>query len=47
MSPAAELRQRTITAPGATLSLIEAGDGDRPTIVLVHGYPDAKELWLP
>jgi len=26
---------------------VEAGDPQRPTIVLVHGYPDTKELWEP
>ncbi|MDQ6744723.1 MAG: alpha/beta fold hydrolase, partial [Actinomycetota bacterium] len=47
MSTTAALRQRTVAAPGAALSLIEAGEAGRPTIVLVHGYPDGKELWVP
>ena len=27
--------------------MIEAGDRVRPTIVLIHGYPDTKEMWEP
>ena len=30
-----------------TLSVLEAGERSRPTIVLVHGYPDTKDVWLP
>src|SRR5918912_3853635 len=29
------------------LAALEAGDRTAPTIVCVHGYPDAKELWTP
>ncbi len=37
---------RIVEAPGGVaLSLIEAGDPQRPTLVLIHGYPDTKELW--
>jgi len=27
--------------------VIEAGDSAHPTVVLVHGYPNTKELWQP
>lgn len=30
---------------GVELAAIEAGGVDRPAIVLVHGYPDSKEIW--
>jgi pimeloyl-ACP methyl ester carboxylesterase len=48
--------QSTVSAPlermvaskdGVELAVIEAGDGPRPTVVLVHGYPNTKELWQP
>ncbi len=32
---------------GVRLALASAGDPQRPTIVLVHGYPDTKEMWAP
>jgi pimeloyl-ACP methyl ester carboxylesterase len=35
----------TISSAGVELRFVEAGDPARPTIVLVHGYPDTKELW--
>ncbi|MBV9464481.1 MAG: alpha/beta fold hydrolase, partial [Solirubrobacterales bacterium] len=34
-----------VTAEGIELAALEDGDRSRPTIVLVHGYPDTKELW--
>ncbi|MFJ5675375.1 SDR family oxidoreductase [Streptomyces sp. NPDC093097] len=30
---------------GIELCVAELGDPDRPTVVLVHGYPDSKEVW--
>ncbi len=30
---------------GIELSLCEAGDPRRPTLVFIHGYPDTKEMW--
>jgi NAD(P)-dependent dehydrogenase (short-subunit alcohol dehydrogenase family)/pimeloyl-ACP methyl ester carboxylesterase len=36
---------RTVSGAGVELSLVEAGDPSRPTIVFVHGYPDTKEVW--
>lgn len=35
----------TVSSGEVELAFIEAGDPARPTIVLVHGYPDTKELW--
>ncbi len=37
---------KTVSSPdGVKLSVVEAGDPQRPTLVFVHGYPDTKELW--
>ena len=30
---------------GLSLAVTSAGDAGRPTVVLVHGYPDTKEVW--
>ena len=30
-----------------SLALAEAGDPVRPTVVMIHGYPDTKEVWDP
>ncbi|MFD7864053.1 SDR family oxidoreductase [Streptomyces sp. NPDC059783] len=38
-------RERTVSTGGIELCVAELGDGTRPTIVLVHGYPDSKEVW--
>ncbi|MEU0160069.1 SDR family oxidoreductase [Streptomyces sp. NPDC006261] len=38
-------RERRIRTGGVELCVAELGDGDRPTVVLVHGYPDSKEVW--
>jgi len=38
---------RTVARDGVRLAVLEAGDRSRPTIVLVHGYPDTKEVWAP
>ncbi len=36
---------RTVRGDGVDLALWERGDPDRPTIVLVHGYPDTHGVW--
>ena len=41
------VQQRTVARGSVTLSVLEAGERSRPTIVLVHGYPDTKEVWAP
>ncbi|MEU1122953.1 SDR family oxidoreductase [Streptomyces sp. NPDC005899] len=37
--------ERWIRTGGIELCVAELGDRARPTIVLVHGYPDSKEVW--
>ncbi|HUO69846.1 MAG TPA: SDR family oxidoreductase [Solirubrobacteraceae bacterium] len=37
--------KRTVSSGNVELAVLEAGDPARPTVVLVHGYPDTKELW--
>lgn len=38
-------RERRVATGGIELCVVELGDPERPTIVLVHGYPDSKEVW--
>lgn len=38
-------RERRIRTGGIELCVAELGDSGRPTVVLVHGYPDSKEVW--
>lgn len=38
-------RERRVSTGGVELSVVELGEADRPTVVLVHGYPDSKEVW--
>ncbi|MER5883830.1 SDR family oxidoreductase [Streptomyces sp. NPDC001941] len=38
-------RERWVRTGGIELCVVEMGDADRPTVVLVHGYPDSKEVW--
>ncbi|MFF9751913.1 SDR family oxidoreductase [Streptomyces sp. NPDC014344] len=38
-------RERRVRAGGVELCVAELGDPERPTVVLVHGYPDSKEVW--
>ncbi|EFE68437.1 short chain dehydrogenase [Streptomyces viridosporus ATCC 14672] len=38
-------RERRVHTGGIELCVAELGDPDRPTVVLVHGYPDSKEVW--
>ncbi|MER7725024.1 SDR family oxidoreductase [Streptomyces sp. NPDC096323] len=38
-------RERRVSTGGIDLCVVELGDSTRPTIVLVHGYPDSKEVW--
>jgi NAD(P)-dependent dehydrogenase (short-subunit alcohol dehydrogenase family)/pimeloyl-ACP methyl ester carboxylesterase len=38
-------RERRISTGGIELCVAELGDPTRPTVVLVHGYPDSKEVW--
>ena len=38
-------RERRVSSGDVELCVAELGDPERPTIVLVHGYPDSKEVW--
>ncbi|MFJ9540033.1 SDR family oxidoreductase [Streptomyces sp. NPDC101225] len=38
-------RERRIRTGGVELQVAEMGDAAQPTVVLVHGYPDSKEVW--
>ncbi|MFF6775722.1 SDR family oxidoreductase [Streptomyces sp. NPDC012637] len=38
-------RERRVRTGGIELCVAELGDGSRPTVLLVHGYPDSKEVW--
>ncbi|WP_228976287.1 SDR family oxidoreductase [Streptomyces sp. DH12] len=38
-------RERWIRTGGVELCVAELGEPDRPVVVLVHGYPDSKEVW--
>ncbi|MFH9733723.1 SDR family oxidoreductase [Streptomyces sp. NPDC017260] len=38
-------RERRVRTGGVELCVAELGDPRRPTVVLVHGYPDSKEVW--
>ncbi|MFF8975645.1 SDR family oxidoreductase [Streptomyces cellulosae] len=38
-------RQRWVRTGGVELCVAELGDPERPAVVLVHGYPDSKEVW--
>jgi pimeloyl-ACP methyl ester carboxylesterase len=37
--------RRTVSSGTVQLAVTQAGDPAAPTIVLVHGYPDTKEIW--
>ncbi|MER6268259.1 SDR family oxidoreductase [Streptomyces sp900105755] len=38
-------RERRVRTGGIDLCVAELGDPADPTVVLVHGYPDSKEVW--
>ncbi|MET7484990.1 SDR family oxidoreductase [Streptomyces sp. NPDC005538] len=38
-------RERRVLTGGVELCVAELGDPSNPTVVLVHGYPDSKEVW--
>ncbi|MFE2352940.1 SDR family oxidoreductase [Streptomyces parvulus] len=38
-------RERWVRTGGVELCVAELGDERQPTVVLVHGYPDSKEVW--
>ncbi|WP_327324710.1 SDR family oxidoreductase [Streptomyces sp. NBC_01210] len=38
-------RERWVRTGGIELCVAELGDASQPTVLLVHGYPDSKEVW--
>jgi NAD(P)-dependent dehydrogenase (short-subunit alcohol dehydrogenase family)/pimeloyl-ACP methyl ester carboxylesterase len=38
-------RERRVRTGGVELCVAELGDRNQPTVILVHGYPDSKEVW--
>lgn len=38
-------RERRVSTGGVELCVVELGEAGRPTVLLVHGYPDSKEVW--
>ncbi|MEU8887426.1 SDR family oxidoreductase [Streptomyces sp. NPDC048442] len=38
-------RERRVRTGGIELCVAELGDTAQPTVLLVHGYPDSKEVW--
>ncbi|MEU5307770.1 SDR family oxidoreductase [Streptomyces sp. NPDC021562] len=40
-----DARERRVRTGGVDLCVLELGDPSAPTVVLVHGYPDSKEVW--
>ncbi|MEU0069031.1 SDR family oxidoreductase [Streptomyces sp. NPDC006332] len=38
-------REHRVRTGGVELCVAELGDRSAPTVVLVHGYPDSKEVW--
>ncbi|MEU7471262.1 SDR family oxidoreductase [Streptomyces sp. NPDC044984] len=38
-------RERRVRTGGVELCVAELGERGRPVVVLVHGYPDSKEVW--
>ncbi|MFF6978997.1 SDR family oxidoreductase [Streptomyces sp. NPDC008343] len=38
-------RERWVRTGDVELCVAELGDPGRPTVMLVHGYPDSKEVW--
>jgi NAD(P)-dependent dehydrogenase (short-subunit alcohol dehydrogenase family)/pimeloyl-ACP methyl ester carboxylesterase len=41
----AEATARTVRSGDVELAVAEVGDRSRATLILVHGYPDTKEIW--
>ncbi|MER5749476.1 SDR family oxidoreductase [Streptomyces sp. NPDC002088] len=45
MTTLKDARERWVRTGGVELCVAELGDPEQPTVVLVHGYPDSKEVW--
>ncbi|MWA00413.1 SDR family oxidoreductase [Actinomadura sp. LD22] len=44
-APAAPVRRRRVRGDGVDLAVYEQGDPSRPTVLLMHGYPDTHAVW--
>lgn len=42
-----EVRERTVVSDSASLAAYERGEPSKPTVVLVHGWPDSSDVWTP
>jgi pimeloyl-ACP methyl ester carboxylesterase len=40
-----DTRTRTVTSGGVPLAVFGSGDPAKPTVLLVHGYPDTHRVW--
>lgn len=38
---------RVASSDGVELAVVQAGDPQRPTVALIHGFPSTKEMWDP
>lgn len=45
MARAVETSRRTVPSSGVRLAVYEQGDPEKPTVLLVHGYPDTHRVW--
>ncbi|MEV4007309.1 SDR family oxidoreductase, partial [Actinomadura sp. NPDC049753] len=43
--PAPPVARRRVRGDGVDLAVYEQGDRSRPTVLLVHGYPDTHAVW--
>ncbi|HEU5030152.1 MAG TPA: alpha/beta fold hydrolase, partial [Spirillospora sp.] len=39
------MRDQRVRSGGIELAVRERGEGNRPAVVLVHGYPDTGAMW--
>ena len=42
-----EVTERTVVSDSASLAVYERGEPAKPTVVLVHGWPDSSDVWTP
>jgi pimeloyl-ACP methyl ester carboxylesterase len=42
-----QVQQLRVQGDGVELAVYRWGNSSRPTLLLVHGYPDNHEIWLP
>jgi pimeloyl-ACP methyl ester carboxylesterase len=39
--------ERSVQGAGLRLAVTERGEAGRPTVVLIHGFPDTRHVWTP